>query len=245
MTRPAGRTSPSGRVRPEHRLEWGPAGVKAVAAPAVVVIVDVLRFSTAVEAASSRGATVYPHGWHCDSLQPRARRLEARVADGSAGLSLSPLSLLALHPGERVLLPSPNGASCSLLAAGRGTKVVAACLRNAGAVASYLDDLGAAVTVIACGERWPDGSLRPAVEDLLGAGAVLSRLRGRLSPGAGAAAAAFLAARAGLADGLMRCRSGTELVAAGRRDDVAYAAELDVSQLVPVLDAECFRAVAT
>jgi len=51
------------------------------------------------------------------------------------------------------------------------------------------------VAVIASGERWPDGSLRPALEDLLGAGAVLAALRkqhaGPLSPEAAEAADCF------------------------------------------------------
>lgn len=77
----------------------------------------------------------------------------------------------------RLVLPSPNGSAIASATAGT---VVAACLRNATAVARWLGfrlaDSGTAVTVIAAGERWPDGSLRPALEDLLGAGALLSAL---------------------------------------------------------------------
>lgn len=81
-------------------------------------------------------------------------------------------------------------------AAWGGGVVVAACLRNARAVAAWLSERSGAddgpVTVIAAGERWPDGSLRPA-QDLLGAGAVVAALaqrRGvRVSPEAAAAGA--------------------------------------------------------
>ena len=58
--------------------------------------------------------------------------------------------------------------------------VVAASLRKASAVGRWLHDRGygtdRAVAVLPAGERWPDGSLRPALEDLLGAGAVLQAL---------------------------------------------------------------------
>ena len=50
--------------------------------------------------------------------------------------SLSPTSLTGLPKGARLVLPSPNGATLSLRAAALGT-TVAACLRNARAVAEF------------------------------------------------------------------------------------------------------------
>ena len=38
------------------------------------------------------------------------------------------------------------------------------------------------MAVIACGERWPGGGLRPSLEDQIGAGAVLACLDGAPSP---------------------------------------------------------------
>ncbi|HEY6415466.1 MAG TPA: 2-phosphosulfolactate phosphatase, partial [Acidimicrobiales bacterium] len=85
-------------------------------------------------------------------------------------------------------------------------------------------------------------ALRPAVEDLLGAGAILRALRvltgvapDRVSPEARAAMAAFDEARDDLPEWLLASTSGRELVGRGRRDDVVAAAALDVEALAPIL----------
>jgi 2-phosphosulfolactate phosphatase len=157
------------------------------------------------------------------------------------GPSLSPSSLLALTSGEAVVLPSPNGSTCAALAAEAGALVLAGCLRNAAAIGSLLHDDARPVTVIACGERWPDGSLGPAVEDFLGAGAVLASLGGRASPEARAAMAAWHDAEAALEPVLLESASGQELCEWGLIDDVRYAAERDVSDSVPMLIDGAFR----
>jgi 2-phosphosulfolactate phosphatase len=225
------------------RFEWGPDGVAAHApGSAAVVIVDVLRFSTAVDAAVARGIAVYPTPRHDEGARTLAAAVGARLAEVSepSGPSLSPLSFAGLEGGSAVVLPSPNGSACAALAAESGAVVAAGCLRNADALSAWLAGRRP-VSVIACGERWPGGSLRPCLEDLLGAGAVLAGLDGARSPEAEAAVAAWSAARAhDLARLLADCASGRELVGKGRGADVAYASALDASRCVPVLSNGCF-----
>ncbi|NIA68162.1 hypothetical protein HBA54_06120 [Pelagibius litoralis] len=220
---------------------WGSAGLRdRLPVSDLIVIVDALSFSTAVDVAVSRGAEVIPYRYRDDTAAAFAAEHEARLAGPrrAGGPSLSPPSLDQLAAGDRLVLPSPNGATLSTLVDGK--PAYAACLRNATAVVAALQ-AGAAkreqtrIAVIAAGEHWPDGSLRPALEDLLGAGAVLARLKGRLSPDAKAAAAAYRELRGDLADALALCPSGQELIAAGYPDDVAWATAEDSSTAVPLL----------
>jgi 2-phosphosulfolactate phosphatase len=209
----------------DPRLAWAAEGAVALGRVCpVLVVVDVLRFTTAVEVAVARGATVALRPW---------------PARGTS--SLSPASLLAVPAGVRVELASPNGATVSLAAARAGAVVLAGCLRNASAVAAAARALGGPVGVVAAGERRPDGSLRPAVEDLVGAGAVLRALGGRPSPEARAAVAAFAdAAAADLAGVLAGCESGRELAARGQGADLRLAAEHDAGRAVPRLTGGVF-----
>ncbi|MFF0434101.1 2-phosphosulfolactate phosphatase [Streptomyces sp. NPDC004327] len=98
----------------------------------------------------------------------------------------------------------------------------------------------AGIAVVAAGERWPDGSLRPALEDLLAAGAVLAALRAlvpggaTLTPEATAAATLWTATEDPVA-ALHGCDSGRELYEYGYPQDVEVAAEIDSSAAVPVL----------
>ncbi len=81
--------------------------------------------------------------------------------------------------------------------------IFAGCLRNAGAVAAAAVAAGGTVGVIVAGERWPDRTLRPAVEDLLRAGAIITApgLSDR-SPEANAAAGVFTSLAPDLAPAL-------------------------------------------
>ena len=158
----------------------------------VAVVVDVLSFATSVTVALEIGATVLPYPWRDDSAVAFAQRHGAVLAvgrsqTGTGRVSLSPAEMRAHAPsGGAVVLPSPNGSTIAHRLASGTTTCVAACLRNAEAVADWLDGRfphPARVAVVAAGERWPDDSLRPAVEDLWGAGAVLSALAAGGRPG--------------------------------------------------------------
>ena len=94
---------------------------------------------------------------------------------------------------------------------------------------------GRRIGVIAAGELWPDHALRPALEDWLGAGAVIDALAGSRSPEAEAAAEAWQVARPSLAVRLHGCTSGRELVEGGYARDVDLAAAHDVSDVAPRL----------
>jgi 2-phosphosulfolactate phosphatase len=94
---------------------------------------------------------------------------------------------------------------------------------------------GRRISIIPAGERWGDGSLRPAFEDWIGAGAIISQLNGSLSPEARAALAAFRHAEAETELLVRQCGSGKELIARGFEEDIVLAAALDVSAYVPTL----------
>jgi 2-phosphosulfolactate phosphatase len=199
-----------------------------------VVIVDVLSFSTAVDIAVERGAAVLPYRWRDPSAAAFAALRGALLAGGrsAGGFSLSPASLRSIEPGTALVLPSPNGAT---LSASAGEGVWTGCLRNCRAVAAAVRCAGGPVAVIPAGEQWGDGTLRPAVEDLLGAGALLAEFPGRLSPEAEVAVAAFERFRDRLEEVLAASISGRELTARGFREDVALAAAYAISGTAPVL----------
>jgi len=191
------------------RCEWGMAGVRALAPISdVLVIVDVLSFSTAVDIALANGASVLPYHWRDDSAAAFAASKGALLAShvSEGGYSLSPASLQSIAAGTALVLPSPNGSALSLSVG--DTITFTACIRNCGAVATGAREYGSHISAIPAGEKWSDGSLRPAIEDLIGAGALLASLPGRLSPEAEIAVAAFERFRRSLYDVLVRCSSG-------------------------------------
>ncbi|EME20886.1 2-phosphosulfolactate phosphatase [Rhodococcus triatomae] len=252
--------NPAHRQRDESiRFDWGPVGADAVGPDAgTAVVVDVLSFTTTLSVAVDRGAEVFPYRWHDDSAARYAMQRDAVLAVGRSAatgdaVSLSPLTVRSARELSRLVLPSPNGSTIAYSLAAASGVCVGASLRNASSVAAWIAENhspGTAVAVIAAGERWPDGTLRPAVEDLWGAGAVISALRVlrpdlSVSPEAETASAAWHSVSERVGTALERCASGRELVAAGFGADVGVAAEVDESRSVPVLDGERFVDRAT
>jgi 2-phosphosulfolactate phosphatase len=198
------------------RLEWGVAGLARLATADIVVVVDVLRFSTTVIEAVDRGED-YP--------------LDA-----------------AAHA------VSINGAPVVQAAARTGALVLLGGLRNASAVAAAVlaeqERRGArtGIAVIAAGElTGTDGPLRFAVEDQLGAGAIIDALGvlgiDHTSPDAAVAAESYRALRRAVKHLLTASGSGRELIETGRGDAIARAAAVDAASVVPVLREGVFRAL--
>ncbi len=192
------------------RLDWGVDGLARLAPADIVVVVDVLRFSSTVIAAVE--------------------------TDGAVGADAA------------VWAASINGAAVARAAAAEGATVLAGGLRNAGAVADAVlrmqEDRGArtSVAVIAAGELVSSDAgapLRFAVEDQLGAGAVVDALAAigidHSSPEAVAACESFRALRGAVRHLLTASGSGRELIDLGLRDEVIAAASVDAASVVPVL----------
>ncbi|MET0136428.1 MAG: 2-phosphosulfolactate phosphatase [Kibdelosporangium sp.] len=214
------------------RLEWGTDGLATIAPHCmVVIVVDVLSFSTSVDLVVGRGSKVKLTTWTGES--PGLRR---------------PSALKSVQAGTDVNLGSPNGgALCEQ--ASKLTQVMAGCLRNADAVADRAIDVAdhGPIGVIAAGEQWgvnldergDPGRLRPAIEDYLGAGAIVSALLEQgyspASPEAALSATTFRAASPYLGDLLGASGSGLELGAKGLSEDIAIAGQVNVSKAAPLL----------
>lgn len=207
--------SPFDQSTYQVRLEWGVEGLARLAPADIVVVVDVLRFSSSVTDAVAAGA-------------------EVSLDDAGAW--------------------SRNGAAVAA-AAGDAT-VLLGSLRNAGAVARAVVGLQnrrqarTSVAVIAAGELDDAGVVRFAVEDHLGAGAVIDALTtlgiDHTSPDAAVAAEGLRALRRALrhmvsASGSAReiaegVSATTKMAEAGIvPTSPAAAAEVDAVDAVPIL----------
>jgi 2-phosphosulfolactate phosphatase len=189
-------------------------------------------------------------------------RYQVRVEWGVAGLArLAPADVVvvvdvlrlsttvtdAAARGESAALADlagQSGAPVAVAAAASGATVFAGSLRNPGAVAravlheQHRRGQRTSIAVIAAGERDGD-DVRFAVEDLFGAGAVVSALGDlgvdHTSPEAAAACEAFRGLRPALRHLLTASGSGQELIAGDARADVLAAAEVDTVDAVAVL----------
>lgn len=231
------------------RLDWGRRGTRLAAERGdILVIVDTLSFSTTTVTALHYGGIIYPCSYHEEDPALFAQHIGAEVAvrrqdvPAKGRFSLSPATFEQIEAGTRVVLASPNGATCSRYARQVpylfvGTLVNAQA--TAFAISSLLEQQDVNVTIIACGERWQipseDGELRVAIEDYLGAGAILSYLSQEKSPEACVCEGAFIQTQDRLETLLWDCGSGRELRAKGFESDVISAAQFNIYDVVPLM----------
>ncbi|HEY3251838.1 MAG TPA: 2-phosphosulfolactate phosphatase [Ignavibacteria bacterium] len=243
------------------KCEWGIKGIEALAGVSdVFIIVDVLSFSTCVDICVNNGAIVYPYAFRDASAVNFASEIGAELAvsrkDNPDGKKYSLLmsSLLEIPKGTKLVLPSPNGSAISFAAGNK--PLICGCLRNSKAVAEYAMKHYKNITVIPAGEKWEDdNTLRPCLEDMLGAGAIISHFKGSRSPESRVMTAAFNLFKEDIPGALKNSSSGKEhksvfdsfaciiknsssgreLIERGYENDIEIASKLNVSSAVPVL----------
>lgn len=233
----------------ECKVEWGRRGAREAADRGdIIIIVDVLSFSSTVVAALSSGATIFPYPPDLDGMEYAksigAEYILGRAEAARAGRpTLSPVSFNEEHRNKRYVLSSLNGAYCSWIAS-KVPALLIGSLRNASAVAASANriqqETGSGITVVPSGEMWNDArenedKLRPSIEDYLGAGAILAKLNGEKSPEAEVCAGAFNSAEVRLKDLIWDCGSGRELRERGYEQDVQYCSQLNVTDVVPIM----------
>ncbi|WP_082820608.1 2-phosphosulfolactate phosphatase [Fictibacillus phosphorivorans] len=235
----------------EIKMEWGIKGaVEAAKRKDIIIIVDVLSFSSTVTTAVENGAVIYPFppGQH-EKAKAYAFEIGAELVVGRAEAiktgkpSLSPLSFSEKSKGKSFVLCSLNGAACVDVSK-KVPALFAGSLINAKAVAEaaqYVKNkLTVPITVIACGERWANSAqdeneLRPGIEDYLGAGAIISFLKGSLSPEAFVCKQAYEASKHTLPSLIKNCGSGRELIERDFEEDVHVCMQHNTSTTVPML----------
>ena len=248
------------------RFDWGLDGLARLAPADVIVVVDVLRFSTAVTAAVEAGTTIalsaglsrngapiaVAAGEHAargatillGCLRNRAAVADAIVREQHARGGRVSVAILAA--GERAPRRAPAPMKFGTLGAGAASP-------SENVIFQGTSD--AARAQVPAADEWHESSNdgrvvdqvddgaapRFSVEDLLGAGAIIDALTTRgidhASPEAAVASEGFAALRGAVGHLLGASGSGRELTDRGLGADVSFAAELDASTAVPVLRA--------
>lgn len=200
------------------RAEWGVAGMRRLAATDVVVVVDVLRYSSVISRRVAQGETVAEADLRSRSLNGSA------LVEAAAVLPHAPTVLIGCLRNARAI-----ARAVAAIQAQRGERTHVAVIA-AGELSG----------------RESGANLRFAVEDHLGRGAVIDALAAEgidhTSPEAAAAGASYRSLRAAVRHLLHATGSGRELGARDERAIVDEAAQLDVDDVAPMLVDGDFRA---
>ena len=203
-------------------------------------VFDVLRATTTMTAALAAGVKEI----HLFGDLQGARRAAKAQATGlhllcgeeaclrPAGFDLgnSPSQFTSAHRGATLFMCTTNGTR-ALLAAREAQIVLTGALVNASAVARMLARSGRDIVLLCAGTA---GEV--AMEDLIGAGAVIAALPSPTLENdlALMALRLFQASRANLRQALSETRGGRNVIAAGLAPDIDFAARLDCFDVVGI-----------
>ncbi len=264
--------SSPGQARRTLDVLFTPADFGALArrdlSQATCAVFDVLRATTSLLTALSAGAkAVIPAADIPEALAWKARMPEALLAGERDGRRIlrhltgsvdfdfgnSPREFTREHVAGRTLIATTTNGTRALRACARARMVLAACLRNAAAVADWISANPGPECLLVCSGTYEDS----AYEDVLGAGAVVDRLWNRLDgvevlDGARMARLIYLAARSDLVGAMAEhARNGRrlhslpdlapDLDVCASEDDLAFVGELGADGAIRIPGEEGLR----
>lgn len=208
-----------------------------------VVVFDVLRASTTITAALSAGVKEIRLFADVHLARQAAAKFDHEaILCGEVGclppdgfdLGNSPEGFSQSHAGQVVFMGTTNGTR-AVLAASKAKVVMIGAIVNAAAVAAELSTLGLDVTMLCAGTNG-----QVAMEDVLGAGAVISELQSRsitalASDKARIARRLFEAVQTNLPRELRDTQGGQNVLSAGLETDIDYAARLNHLSVIGVV----------
>jgi 2-phosphosulfolactate phosphatase len=212
----------------------------------VVVVFDVLRATTTIAAALAAGIREIHVFASVEAARSAARTAHSEtILCGEekclppAGFHLgnSPRGFKSGAHANRVVFMSTTNGTRAILAARAASRLFAGALVNARGVARAVASEKLDVTLLCAGTG---GQI--AVEDILGAGAVIAELREHAevtlaSDRALLAESLFTAGRHNLTDLLRQSRGGRNVIAAGLEEDIDFAVRLNQINVVGMIEA--------
>lgn len=208
------------------------------------VVIDVLRFSSAVVAALGAGASKIIPVEDIETatrLADTGKRKTKLLAGERKGFPIdgfdlfnSPAEFTRERVGGKTIIMTTSNGSRGLLLASRAARTIVCAINNlSGAAEAIRED--EVVSILCCGSEG-----RLALEDLYCGGLLLRAIWERVEvvqlSDAGRLAM-MLSGDGGMAaeEVLSSCDRGRELEQAGYGDDILYCARRDISRIVPVL----------
>lgn len=206
-----------------------------------IVVFDVLRATTTMTAALAAGVREIRIFADIHSAAQAAAHFAApRILAGEVDclpppgfdLGNSPSAFTQeLHADRTIFLSTTNGTK-AVIAARTAAEILIGALVNASAVARRISQIGRSATLLCAGTRG-----QPALEDLLGAGAVIDALTntGAAIPATDTARIAlrlFRASKSSLRETIADATGGQHVLAAGLSADIAFCAAFDSIPIV-------------